>query len=72
MRVLITKTSSPWGEGEVKEFSDMKDCIETLFKTEDFGRFEPELVISKADDLTPEKGGVECEYEIEIYDDYRE
>ena len=72
MKVYVSKTSDVWGEGKVKEYKDLQECIETLFATEDFGKCQPEIIVSKADDMSVEKCGEECEYEVEIYDDYRE
>ena len=72
MKVYVTKTSDEWGTGKVQEYSDLHECITTLLETEDFGRWEPEIIVSKADDMTEEQCGEKCEYEIELYDDYRE
>lgn len=72
MKVFISKTSDSWGEGKVKEYSDLHECITELLETENFGRWEPAIIVSKADDMTTEKCKEVCEYEIEIYDTYRE
>ena len=72
MKVYVSKTSDTWGKGKVKEYTDLHECITTLLETEDFGKFDPEIIVSKADDMTESKCGEKCEYEIEIYDDYRE
>ena len=74
MKVHISRSSDTWGNGKVEDFQNLQECIDTLFKTENFGRFgifKPEIIVSKADNKTVEKYG-ECEYEVEIYDDYRE
>ena len=50
----------------------MQDCIDTLLETEDFGGFEPGVIVEKADDMTKDKCGEDCEYEIIIYDTWVE
>lgn len=71
MKVFVTKSSRWIPEGEVREYIDLDECIETLLSTEDFGKFAPEVIISRPDDYLPEKAK-SCDYEVEIYDSWRE
>ena len=71
MKFFVTRSSERRKDGEVREYDNLDECIETLLNTEDFGSFEPGLIISRADDFYPEKLK-ECDYEIEIYDTWRE
>ena len=68
MKFFVTRSSKWLRDGEVREYDNLEVCLETLFNTEDFGGSEPELIISKPDDLKSK----ECDYEIEIYDTWRE
>ena len=73
MKVWVHSASDSWRDGKIREYSDLKDCIDTLLNTEDFGSFEPSIVVSKADDMTKEKSGCEdCEYEVMVYDTWIE
>ena len=73
MKVFVRKASDSWREGQVKEYENLQDCIDVLLETEDFGSFEPGVVVSKADDMTKDKSGCEdCEYEVMIYDTWIE
>lgn len=72
MKVFISKASGSWGEGQVKEYENLQDCIDTLLETEDFGSFEPGVIVGKADDTTKDKCGEACEYEVTIYDTWVE
>ena len=71
MKVFVTRSSKWISDGEVREYKDLTECIETLLSKEDYGMFSPELVISRPDDYLPEKAK-SCEYEVEIYDTWRE
>ena len=71
MKVYVYKTSDfTIGKGEVREYKSLDECIPTLLKTEDFDGRTPEIVISFPSDLPVH--AKDCEYEIEIYDDWRE
>lgn len=72
MKVFVRKASDSWGKGQVKEYENLQDCIDTLLETADFGRFEPGVIVSKADDMTKDKCGEACEYEVTIYDTWIE
>ena len=45
MKVFVTKSSKLQSEGEIREYKDLTECIETLLSKEDFGRFVPEVII---------------------------
>lgn len=64
MKVLVTKTND-WDFEEIREYKDLDDCCKTLLTTENFRGSSPELVVSFTDNE-------ECEYEVEIYNSYRE
>lgn len=72
MKVFIRKASDSWREGQVKEYENLQDCIDTLLETADFGSFEPGVIVEKADDMTKDKCGEACEYEVTIYDTWIE
>ena len=72
MKVFVRKASDSWREGQVKEYENLQDCIDTLFETADFGSFEPGVIVEKADDMTKDRCGEECEYEVTIYDTWVE
>ena len=71
MKVFVHKSSEMMEDGEVMEFADMKECVDTLLRSDAFVRFAPQLIICRPDILMPEKGK-ECEYEIELYNTWRE
>ena len=71
MKIYVTRTSGSYFAGEVREYSDLKECVDTLLDTEKYGKFEPGLVIYRArESFGANAAG--CEYEVEIYDDWRE
>ena len=72
MRIYVDKANETWGKGKVKDYPDLQSCIKELLETEDFGRFKPCVIVSKADDMTEDKCGEKCEYEVTIYNDYIE
>ena len=72
MKIYVDKASDAWGKGKVKDYPDLQSCINELLETEDFGRFEPSIIVSKADDMTEDECGEKCEYKVTIYDDYIE
>ena len=72
MKAYVKRASDHWGSGKVKEFKDLQECINTLLETEDFDDCTPSVIVSKADDMTKDKCGERCDYEILIYDDYIE
>ena len=71
MKVFVTRSSKWTRDGEVREYENLETCIKTLLETEDYGKWKPQLVISTIDQLIPDFGQ-DCEYEIEIYDTWRE
>ena len=71
MKVYVVRTSGSWFEGEVREYRDMKECIDEILEKEDFGKFEPGIIVYKTGDMDPENAR-KCEYMVEIYDDWRE
>ena len=71
MKVFVTKSSKLQSEGEIREYKDLTECIETLLSKEDFGKFVPEVIISRPDDIYP-CIWKSCDYIAEIYDTWRE
>ncbi|MBO7664061.1 MAG: hypothetical protein J6U01_11920 [Clostridia bacterium] len=69
MKVYVQKTSQVWGEGKAREYSNLSECIDSLLDNEDYGRWAPSVIVSRADDMTTEECGEKCDYEILIYDD---
>ena len=73
MKVFVRRASDGWREGKIREYySDIGECIDALLNTEDFGSFDPSVIVSKADDMTKDKCGEECDYEVIIYDTWIE
>jgi len=72
MKVYVRKTSDAFGTGTVREYADLDECIETLLSFENFGGWYPELIVSRPDDITLKVCPEKCEYEVEIYDSWRE
>lgn len=62
--IRVSRTSK-YNESELREYEDLKDCVDTLLGME-FGTWDPELIISR-----PKKPD-DCEYCVEIYDTWRE
>lgn len=71
MKAYVFKTSEYSKKGEVKEYKNLEDCVDDLLANEDFHGYEPELVVSKPNSITSEIGR-SCDYEVEIYDTWRE
>ena len=72
MKIYVSRASEPYGTGVAKDYESLGDCVETLLNTENFGTFEPGVIVTKADDMTEEKCGEKCEYEVMIYDTWVE
>ena len=72
MKIFVRKASDSWREGSVREYADLQDCIDTLLATEDFGSFEPGVIVERADDMTRDKCGEECVYKVTVYDTWIE
>lgn len=66
MKVLVTRTSD-WNFKEIREYKDLDECCKTLLLSKEYfsNPHAGELVVAFSD-----KEG--CEYEVEIYDGYRE
>lgn len=72
MKILFTKTSDYYGDGDIREFKNLDEAIICLM-TEcsndgKYGRSPVELIVFK-DANTIE---CKCDYTIEYYDDWRE
>ena len=71
MKVFVTHSNGWSRDGQVREYENLESCVNTLLETENFNNWEPSVIISKIDDLVPDFGK-ECEYQVEIYDSWRE
>jgi len=60
MKVFVTKASD-WSFEKVREYDSLKECVDSLLND----KYVPALVISR-----PKHPG--CEYDVEIYDSWRE
>lgn len=73
MKAFVYKTSGIRSKGKIMESESLETLCNSIIYLQDFGRFIPELIISKPDMNNPyyeqEK---QCDWVIEIYDDYRE
>ena len=73
MKAFVTKSSEFIYQGEIRESETLEMLCSSLLDTEDFNGFKEELVISKPDMDHPfDEREKECDWVIEIYDDYRE
>ena len=73
MKAFVHKTSGKRYEGKILESENLETLCNSILDLQDFRGFSPEIVVSKPDMDNPynelEK---QCEWVIEIYDDYRE
>lgn len=75
MKVFVTKSSKSLIDGEVREYKNLEECVNTLLEKENYGRFSPELVIGKPETLERfmcTEEAKDCKYVVEIYDTWRE
>ena len=70
VRIYITKTSD-WNYRNVKDYENLEACVNELLASDAFHDSSPELVISKPDDCVPKEAD-DCDYEVEIYNTWRE
>lgn len=72
MKICFTKTSDHHFE-IIRECKSLKACIDYILSKEEelFDGSVPEVVVSKPREWDSEETR-ECDYRIEIYDDYRE
>ena len=66
MKVCVTRTSK-WNFKEIREYKDLDECCKTLLSSKKYlpNPHAGQLVVAFSDID-------ECEYEVEIYDGYRE
>ena len=73
MKAFVYKTSGIRSIGQIMESESLEVLCNSIIDTQDFNGFIPELVISKPDmDCPYDEREKQCEWVIEIYDDYRE
>jgi len=73
MKIYITKTSDWDFKMITEEYESLEACIDYILskREELFDYSEPRVVVSKPDEFDSEEIR-ECDYHVEIYDDYRE
>ena len=73
MKAFVHKTSGMRSKGRIMESENLETLCNSILDMQDFGGFTPELIISKPDmDHPYDEREKQCEWVIEIYDDYRE
>lgn len=70
IRICITKTSD-WKHVEVRTHENLEECVEQLLSREEFYGWTPSVIVSHPDDCTPVEGR-DCDYQVEIYNSWRE
>ena len=73
MKAFVHKTSSIRSKGQIMESENLETLCNSILDMQDFGGFAPEIVVSKPDmDHPYDEREKQCDWVIEIYDDYRE
>ena len=73
MKAFVHKTSGIRSKGKIMESESLETLCNSIIDFQDFGRFQPELVISKPNmDCPYDEREKQWDCVIEIYDDYRE
>lgn len=73
VKAFVHKTSGMRSKGKIMESESLETLCNSIIDLHDFGGFQPELVISKPDmDHPYDEREKQCDWVIEIYDDYRE
>ena len=74
MKAFVHKTSDiRRSNGKIMESESLETLCNSIIDLQDFGCFQPKLVISKPDMVhTYDEREKQCDWVIEIYDDYRE
>lgn len=73
MKIYITHVYTNYNEGEIRECESLETLCASLLDTEDFHGFIPELIISRPDmDSLLDDKSKQCDWCVEIYDNYRE
>jgi hypothetical protein len=73
VKAFVYKTSGICSEGKIMESESLETLCNSLIEFQDFRDFQPELIISKPEmDHPYDEREKQCDWVIEIYDDYRE
>ena len=73
MKAFVHKTSDRRSDGKIMESESLETLCNSIIDMKDFWRLQPELIISKPDmDHSYDEREKQCDWIIEIYDDYRE
>lgn len=73
MKAFVWKTSEDEKQGKILESESLATLCSSILDLQDFRGFSPELVLSKPDfDHPYDEREKQCDWVIEIYDDYRE
>lgn len=73
MKAFVYKTSGFRSNGKIMESENLETLCNSILVLQDFRGFAPEIVVSKPDMDNPyDEREKQCDWLIEIYDDYRE
>ena len=73
MKAFVYKTSGVRSNGKIMESENLEKLCNLILDSQDFRGFAPEIVVSKPDmDCLCDEREKQCDWIIEIYDDYRE
>ena len=73
MKAFVYKTSDMISEGKILESENLETLCNSILVLQDFRGFTPQIIVSKPDMDNPyDEREKQCEWVIEIYDDYRE
>ena len=73
MKAFVHKTSGIRSNGKIMESESLETLCNSILVLQDFRGFTPEIIVSKPDMDNPyNEREKQCEWVIEIYDEYRE
>ena len=73
MKAFVYKTSGMRSDGKILESENLETLCNSILDLQDFKGFFPEIIVSKPKmDYPRDEREKQCEWVIEIYDDYRE
>lgn len=79
VKVKITNTSDRYDvnfdeNACIKSYEHLEDCVRNVFANADFNGWNPSVIIMPIDknDIYLSQQERECDFIVEIYDDYRE
>lgn len=73
MKAFVHKTSGMCSDGKILYSENLETLCNSILDSQDFKGFFPEIIVSKPKMDNPcDEREKQCEWVIEIYDDYRE